>query len=198
MSVIEAMRQESPGLVVLLTRAFGEGAIDVVSIDYELAVQAGGNQELHGLEREEGVSFRPRLSRIVTILLQDLGCRDLSTVRAAVYAAGCAEPSADVVGERVVEIARAGHPAHVQSGVPEESQAIALAIELDGVRHLHQTTLVEQEREAVLAGAEALLEKLPELAMTSPLRRKLEHAIGLQRRRIEMDGAEAEAGDSCE
>ncbi len=198
MALTNLMLNDSPALVVLLSRAFGEGCIDVISGDYERSAVCGGNRELHGLQREEGVSFRPRIARIVTILLQDFGSRDLPTIRAAVLAAGNIEPE-DVVEEgRLAELVRASNPASVRSVDPDESKAIAVALTLDEVRHLHLTALPAAQRAVRLVEAQALASRLAGSPAIELLCKKLEHAIAMQQRGIaagDVAGSSIEAGE---
>ncbi len=161
------MREDAPALVTLLERAFGEGCIDLVSADYEQAALAGGNIEPNGLVREEGVSFRPRLARIATLLIQEVPGLRLHTVRAALHAA-------------VPSSAPVATTAESQS----EACAVQLAIQLDTTRHLHMTQLDPKGRGRALAAAEELLSRAHADAPLETLRQKLLHAIKLQRRNL--------------
>ena len=80
------LSEECPGLAVLLGRYFDPSTVEILSEDYFAAVVRGGNQE-DGIIREEGVSFNPRLARIITVLLRDGGVRDSWMLRVAVYGA---------------------------------------------------------------------------------------------------------------
>lgn len=170
MSDSGAIRVECPALVILLERAFGEGCISLISGDYEFASKAGGNIEMHNLVREEGVSFRPRLARIMSLLLQEIPGVSLETARAALYAAARVQPP--------------GHGAAYP-----EAEAIALAIELDAVRHLHMTSLDAGARSDALTKSENLERSISQEDALEPLRRKLLHAITLQRRRLKAGDA---------
>lgn len=192
------MLNDSPALGVLLSRAFGEGCIDVISGDYERSAARGGNQELNGLQREQGVSFRPRIARIVTILLQDFSSRDLPTIRAAVLATGNIEPEDAVDEGRLAVLVRASNPASVRSVDADESKAIAVALALDEVRHLHLTALQAAQRAVRLAEAQALASRLAGTPSIVPLCKKLEHAIAMQQRGIaagDVAGCRIEAGE---
>ncbi len=165
-----SMREDAPGLVTLLERAYGEACIDLVSAVYEQAAWAGGNIEPNGLVRDEGVSFRPRLARIATLLIQEVPRVRLETVRAALSAA-----------------ARGSGPFGSPGESSTEAYAVQLAIQLDTTRHLHMTQLDSKARGRALAAAEELLSCAPADAPVDTLRQKLLHAINLQRRNLGVD-----------
>jgi hypothetical protein len=155
--------------------------------DYASAEAHGGNRELR-LSREEGVSFNPRLARIVSILIHDLGVRDLSTIRAALYCAVFdsgfgvpvtleAHPPVPPELQPLVGATTGETLAHGGSG------AIRAVIALDSIRHLHQGQWSDQEREDILAQAEQIVHALAGSQQESALTAKLSHAITLQRRR---------------
>lgn len=176
------MREDAPALVTLLARAYGEGCIDLVSADYEQAALAGGNIELNGLVREEGVSFRPRLARIATLLMQEVPGLPLDTIRAAFYAAVPASGPVASTGEH-----------------QSDAYAEQLAIQLDAIRHLHMTQLDPEARGRALAVAEELLSRSSADAPVETLRQKLLHAIKLQRRNVGVDdraGREPNEGEA--
>lgn len=168
--------------MTLLARAYGEGCIDLVSADYEQAALAGGNIEPNGLVREEGVSFRPRLARIATLLIQEVPGVRLETVRAALHAA---VPGSSPVGS--------------PSGSQIEARAVQLAIQLDATRHLHMTQLGSEARGRALVAAEELLSWASPDAPADTLHQKLLHAIKLQRRNLGVDdrvGREPKEGEA--
>jgi hypothetical protein len=181
---IELFKAECPGVFLSLTRLLEPSAVASISTDYGRAVRFGGNEEPQVI-REEGVSFNPRLGRILMILLRDAGVRDPLLFRAAVYA------SADIPeGEwpELPEEARAIIQA-IRDGNLSDERALAIRMvwELDSLRHLHMTTYSAQEREQVL-----LAKERPEYLQAVPkhlegLAAKVQHAVHLQRKRLARD-----------
>jgi hypothetical protein len=183
---------DSPKVFQALARFLSSEQVAIVAHDYALADMYGGNIE-PGLTREEGISFNPRLARIVSILVHDIAVRDLTVIRAAIYAAatdsglGCLAPERQ--HHAALEV-----PAQLKSVVNAESQepltshdsrTIRAVIVLDSVRHLHQGAWSVREREGILANAEQTLHSLDATQAASELILKLKHAIELQRRRLE-------------
>ena len=175
------LAEECPGLAVLFGRYFDSATAETLAEDYFAAASRGGNHE-DGVIREEGVSFNPRLARIVTVLLRDGGLRDPWMVRVAIYGAVSstggslegidAQLTSDVA--LLMREPREGQPWYT---------TIALAYLLDRVRHLHMTTLTGSAREEILRS----VEQLPIVSGDSegnPLLVKVRHAITLQRKLV--------------
>lgn len=181
------LANDSPKVFHALARFLSPEELALVGSDYAFADAHGGNRELR-LSREVGVSFNPRLARIVSILIHDLGVRDLSTIRAALYCAvfdsGCgipvnvdANPPVPLELHSLVSATTGEALAHGGSG------AIRAVIALDSIRHLHQGEWSDGEREDILAQAEQIARALAGSQQESVLIAKLSHAITLQRRR---------------
>lgn len=151
-----SLNDESPKVFMTLRRFLAPDELAALESDYQKCVSLGGNEEA-GLKREAGVSFNPRLARILSIMIHDGGVKDFELLRSALYAA-C--DNSRVSGSTLVR------------GV----------IELDSIRHLHQTDFSEPKRQEILLGVQSTL--LGQLRNEIPewLRKKLEHAIALQRR----------------
>ena len=135
--------------------------------------------------REEGVSFNPRLARILSLLIADGRVRDFNTLRAALYAASSARvPEGNpegVPGELL------GTVSAVWSRCPESATAALIrgVLELDALRHLHQTQYPQMTRLGMLGQLEEYLREDAAELLPEWLRKKLEHAITLQRRHAE-------------
>lgn len=178
------LHEKSPKVFTALSRFLDSAQLAQLAAQYAECAACGGNVE-PGVEREVGVSFNPRLARILSLLVTDGGVREYDTLRAALYAASC-DPRHDE---------RRALPEELHALVTEVwSQAPALpsaalvrgVIELDSVRHLHQTQYPATQRHAMLACVEEDLLKDPSRALPEWLRTKLEHAISLQRRQIDL------------
>lgn len=178
------LADDSPKVFQALARFLGPDELALVADDYAVADNHGGNSELR-LSREKGVSFNPRLARIMSILIHDLAVRDLATIRAALYSAvfdsgfgiswnpGMNPP----VPPELQSLVSAGTLGQRVSGT------IHGVIALDSIRHLHQGEWSDQEREDILARAEQIVQSLVDSQHETKLISKLSHAITLQRRR---------------
>lgn len=175
---------ECPGLAVLLGRYFDAATAELLAQDYCSAADRGGNRDVL-VVRDEGVSFNPRIARIVTLLLRDGGVTDSWVIRVAIYRAGAPEDGllegvdplivSDV--ERLSRDPRAG---------PDWYTTVALAYVLDRVRHLHMTSMTAAEREKCLENFERLPIVADEFG-SEPLLVKVRHAISLQRKRLSVE-----------
>lgn len=147
------MPSSSPHLSSVAERIFPQEIAAAVVSTFELTVAWGGKTE-HGFSREEGVSFNPRPARIGLIMLNDVGERNDSVVRAAILAAVIEQCSDDAIdafyklpsGEKVVELARMGilpidQIESIEGPDRLAAGSIACAIFLDLMRHFHQTQL---------------------------------------------------------
>lgn len=181
---------DSPKVFQALARFLGPEELALVELDYSQAQALGGNSE-RGLMREEGVSFNPRLARIVSIIIRDLAVRDLLVIRASLYCA-VLDAGFGVEQPQMVRGPELDVPAELQSLVsdaalssPTSEAALTIrgVIALDTVRHLHQGSWSEDERETTLLYAESLVRRLAERGPATQLAIKLNHAIELQRRR---------------
>jgi hypothetical protein len=151
-----SLLEQSPKVFTALKRFLEPDQLASLAADYQECVSLGGNVE-PGMTREDGVSFNPRLARILSIMIHDGGVKDFELLRSALYAA-C--DNSAVSGSTLVR------------GV----------IALDSIRHLHQTDFSEPKRQEILLGVESTLLGQLRNEMPEWLQKKLEHAIALQRR----------------
>ena len=181
---MDRLEAECPGLAVLLGRYFAAPTIEALAEDYYGASARGANQEF-GVVREEGVSFNPRLARILTLLLREGGVRDPWVMRVAMYGAASSEgsPLEELDAQLAAEVRLltldpcSGSPWH---------KTIALAYILDRVRHLHMTTMTVSEREEYLRTVEQTSIVSGD-SPRDPFLGKVRHAITLQRKRLSID-----------
>lgn len=178
------LRENAPKVFTALARFLSDQQLAQVGVDYDECVELGGNAE-PGMVREEGVSFNPRLARVLSLLITDGGVRNIDTLRAALYAAS---PGALQHGWHRVPSGLRDVIVAVWSGryTALDPAVIRGVIELDAIRHLHQTTYPVEEREAILARVELDLLVGSTLIVPEWLRQKLEHAIRMQRRRMHL------------
>jgi len=175
--------KECHGLAGSLTRLFGEPVISQISSDYCVAADLGGNLEF-ALAREEGVSFNPRIARVVSLVIQECESVDLALLRAAVYSCVANERMNDIPHEVLscVEEIRAA-----TSESPSWAQGVSLALMLDRVRHLHMMATALDEKGAYLDEVRASPLVRPESGAPERLRVKVLHAVDLQARRLSDD-----------
>jgi hypothetical protein len=175
--------KECHGLAGSLTRLYGEGVVSQISEDYSAAADLGGNLEL-ALPREEGVSFNPRIARVVSLVIQECDSVGLTLLRSAVYSCVDNDRINDIppeVGCEVKEIKTAS----LQS--PAWAQGVSLVLMLDRVRHLHMVTSTHDEKGAYLDEVRASMLLRPESRAPERLRMKVQHAVDLQARRLADD-----------
>ncbi len=170
-------------MVGSLGRLYGEEVVAQIGGDYCAAADRGGNVE-PGLSREEGVSFNPRIARIVSLVMQD--CEEVTPhmLRVAVFSTLPDGATEGVPTELCKDVSE------VRAASPESSpwiQGISLALYLDRIRHLHMVAMSDAERIAYVE----YVKSSPLLSVRSGapenLRLKVIHAIDLQSRRIAID-----------
>lgn len=171
---------EAPALRRAIVKLLGEQAVPTIAIDYERAAALGGNME-HGIVREQGVSYNPRIARVASIAIEDGGIRDLAGVRIAIWST-----IADVGALKILDDAAIrDRAADVLSGEKSSDSlvnTIRAAAVLDTTRHLHMTTLGVEARRAYLCTdqySDLLSDGMP---IPSRLKLKLKHAVAMQKR----------------
>ena len=188
------LMQDAPKVFHALGRFLSSEDLALVVSDYALAASHGGNTEpFH--EREVGVSFNPRLARLLSILINDIGWRELVAIRALLFGAlvdiGIMQQAAGLPGDVVSGLVAAPELKTLVTevaSVSHENPQIAVIrgiIALDAVRHLHQTSLSIVERKKTLEHARAILLEVSVAGIPEMLPLKLNHAIGLQERNLE-------------
>lgn len=177
-------QSECPGVFGLLTRLLGEEPLRLLAKEYELVAQYDANYE-PAVIREEGVSYNPRVGRVLSIVVQDGGLQERDAIRSAMYA--CAPRLAPPE-----DLEPLGSEARNLLSAEPIPNTIQLALELDFIRHLHMTTYSNEDRQKILTErAQSTL--LPRLGKGSPaLFQKVLHAITLQQRRLELDSVVSE------
>jgi len=166
----------------LLQSFLTEAEILILAEDYANCEGGGGNIEL-GFAREEEISHRPRLERLLSILVRDGGVTDIQTLRTVLYAAlpktseavSPAQISLPHIREELAKL-RAGRHVPLQVG------AVGLALELDVVRHLHMRSDAHNVRRDVCAEAMCMLAAVEAEPSLRLLRRKVAQAVRLQER----------------
>ena len=185
------MRTKAPGLTFKLERRFSAAIIDELDLHYTTVEAVGGNEE-PGLTREEGVSFNPRLARVVSLLLEERGSEVTEhEVAAAMWSLVAKEvPELATLNPEVSDIVKKVR-AYLLNGSSNASVAAIIGVrELDTIRHLHMTTRSIDERRTYLND----LKSSALLASTSPisqtLKKKIEHAIVMQERCLNAEVSE--------
>jgi hypothetical protein len=185
----DGLVQSSPGVTALIRRYLGDSAVTTVSQEYTHAVEGGGNHE-PGVVREEGVSFNPRLARILTVLLQEGKVRDLSVLCFALRCAGIAEDRDDGPLPHMYRSVATLREALSESSISDATIALVASVYcLDAVRHLHMTTFSLEVRKAFLQDMERSLAELSTYIGDSKVPQRFAHGILLQRRRLTADEA---------
>ena len=164
-------------------RLYGEAVAVQIAGDYCSAADLGGNLELD-LPREEGVSFNPRIARVVSLVIQECDVTDPAQLRIAVYSCVANDRISALPGDVASELASVRD---ASSGRPAWIQGISLALMLDRVRHLHMMTSAFEDKDAYLAQVRASPLLLPESGAPERLRSKVLHAVDLQVRRLADD-----------
>lgn len=176
--------KECPGLAGSLGRLYGKDVLAQFARDYCEAADRGGNAEL-GVAREEGVSFNPRIARVVSLVIQEYAHITPDLLRVVAYS------TVPLDGEIPVEL-RSDISAvrDVTPERPEWIKCIALALMLDRVRHLHMADIRSDEKERMLTGFASSPILAPETGSPENLRLKLIHSIDMQRRRLHIERGE--------
>jgi hypothetical protein len=176
--------KECPGLAGSLGRLYGKDVVAQFAHDYCEAADRGGNADL-GVAREEGVSFNPRIARVISLVIQEYAQITPEVLRVVAYSTVSLDQ--DVPAEVLSDVSAVRN---VTPESPEWIRCIALALMLDRVRHLHMADIRSDEKERMLAafGSSPIL--APEAGSPENLRLKLIHSIDMQRRRLHIERGE--------
>ena len=182
--MLDRLTKKCPGLAGSLTRLYGRQVVEEFAHYYAEVADRGGNDEL-GVVREEGVSFNPRIARLVSLVIQECGEVTPHVLRATVYSA--LPDHVDVPQEVLSDVRdiRAGTPS-----TPAWVSCVALARMLDRVRHLHMADVPADQKEAILQDVASSPLLLPGGTSPESLRLKVIHAVDMQLRRMKMEGGE--------
>ena len=181
--ILVRFTKECPGLVGSLGRLYGDDVVGAIAADYCTAADLGGNVEV-GLSREEGVSFNPRIARIVSLVIQDSDRGDSHMLRVAVYSS-IPDDKTDAVPPEVRADVRAVHAASSES--PSWIQGVQLALFLDKIRHLHMVAMSDVEKTSYIEQVQSSQLLTGRSSAPEKLRLKVIHAIDLQTRRLTSD-----------
>lgn len=139
------IRKYSPHLASVVTRLFDAQALEQIAPIFHWCIEQGGLDELD-FGREEGASYNPRPARVALILINDAASRDLTSVGAAIIAAGLegsafepdgsqfqqlAEARAELAARPLAELVKLSDEDICEAGT------IACCLWLDRARHLH-------------------------------------------------------------
>jgi hypothetical protein len=188
------LRKSAPKIFTELARFLDQTQLDQLAEQYFECDRLGGNLEL-GMVREEGVSFNPRLARILKLLVADGGVREYLVLRAALFAACLSEPVdlEHLPGAAILQLSDELKSLVLAVWSPDLSEPKAAlirgVIELDTLRHLHQTVFSQEERVKRIQALERLLNGRQGSVFSDWLRIKLEHAVVLQTRCCKLDAA---------
>jgi len=176
--------KECPGLAGSLGRLYGNDVVSQFAHDYCEAAARGGNAEL-GVAREDGVSFNPRIARVVSLVIQDSDDITPHVLRVAAYSAVPLDGEIPADLRSDVSAVR-----DVASESPEWIKCIALALMLDRARHLHMADIGFDEKEGILGSFASSALLASDGGSPASLRLKLIHSIDMQRRRLHVDRGE--------
>jgi len=181
---IKLFKAQCPGVFTTLARLLEPTALFTISTDYGIAAMRQANQEPE-MRRVDGVSFNPRLGRILMILLRDGGVRDPIVFRAALCALADITPGEyPELPNEVLALVQT-----IQDGGIGDERAllIRMACDLDAIRHLHMTSYSVEQRDQVLLAKEReeYLRCVPK--HLEALAGKVLHATHLQRQRLARD-----------
>ena len=190
MNSIHGLQDELPRVFITLRRLLSEKQYREIVREYCAVDELGANIDRETI-REDGVSFNPRVARILSILLRDASCRDCAVLISAIWSCIAYDITFRGIESHFLDVPseyRASVDAVI--GTPRQDSNMACiraALDLDRIRHLHISSLEYSERGEVLEAigvtyTENLLAMLPRA-----LYDKLLHARSMQHRRLHSD-----------
>ena len=190
MNSIHDLPDELPRVFITLGRFLSEKQYREIVRQYRAVDELGANIDRETI-REDGVSFNPRVARILSILLTDAGCRDCAVLVSAIWSCLAYDSTYGKIENDFLDVPseyRGSVDAVIDNPRQDSSTAcIRAALDLDRIRHLHISSLEYSKRGEVLEAigvtyTENLLAKLPRA-----LYDKLLHARSMQHRRLHSD-----------
>lgn len=179
------LQDECPGIFLVLSRFLSADNLRVISDDYQVVAKLNGNSEPR-LRREEGVSFNPRLARILLIVVREADQREFPLLRASLYSA-LHHATDDLMSWVPVELQSL--VAAIRDPLRDDAAAsnVRAAITLDAIRHLHMTDYSGEKKEEFLKAWKSSPLINPGNELRNNLRQKLISALEMQKRRFELD-----------
>lgn len=179
------LQQHAPAVKRALERALEAPVLDEFIADFERVIERGAASE-RGIVREAGVSFNPRVGRLLGLLMGEAGLCDLLSLRALLWSTVVPPLELDQVPEGPVRTVVAQVISGAACGTPEAPRvsAIRAVLLLDAVRHLHLSTVAREEKERLLHEGQQQLGR--DGAYADALRAKLSYALTSQRRLLQV------------
>ena len=179
-----------PNVFTALRRAVTQDECERIAAVYRNVDSYGGNHE-YEVVREEGVSYNPRLARVVSILLSDGAVRDESVFVTALWSALVYDADVFCGGKQATSV-----PEEMLSQIEQvindplaqpRYAVIRASLDLDRIRHLHISCLSYEDRLRAIESVESLYGEALLAVLPEQLCAKLHHACMLQRRRLKLD-----------
>ncbi len=180
---------DAPSFAALLREVLPAHLVGDIAVHYKQIRALNGHVEAY-IERKPDDSFNPRPARVARILIEECRVCDFITVSIALWAGSSALPVADsaedlALGEALQKIRS---PDLKLAEMNLELVAVALSVLLDDVRHLHMSNLSTNRAKELLTRAEVAAESATNLDVSAVIIKKLQHAVGMQRRRRQFVG----------
>ena len=143
------LHEDSPGLHNIFRKLFGKEELLLLENAYALTSAHGGLHE-GSVPREEGVSYNPRPARIAQILHRETACVEADLYVVAMLSC-CAPDAACFLEAEFPKQTAMCRPVWQQlalpaADVPQTVAEITLCHVVDQARHLHMSTLSDDDR----------------------------------------------------
>jgi hypothetical protein len=190
MTLIHGLQDELPRVFISLRRFLSDQQYRELVRQYLAVDKLGANIDRETI-REDGVSFNPRIARILSILLTDAGCRDCAVLASGIWSCLAYDITFRTVEGNCFDVPseyRASVDAVIGTPRRDSSTAyIRAALDLDRMRHLHISSLDYLQRAEVLKALEGIYTASLLAMLPQALYDKVQHALSMQHRRLYSD-----------
>jgi hypothetical protein len=181
-----------PQVFTALRRFLSDDEWNELASHYRAVDALGANRDPE-IVREDGVSFNPRIARILSILITDGQCQEYRAMVVAVWATLAYDQLCGYVLRNSIN-----HPDRYFARIDliienpfsdAVTACIRAALDLDRVRHLHISRLDFSQRKEVLCSIKSLYSNKLLAMLPTRLCDKVAHARSMQERRVEIDAS---------
>lgn len=190
--MLRDLHDDLPQVFTALRRFLSDDEWNELASHYRAVDALGANRDPE-IIREDGVSFNPRIARILSILITDGQCQEYRAMVAAVWATLAYDQVCGYAPRNSIN-----YPARyfdrielvIENPASDAVTAcIRAALDLDRVRYLHITRLDLVQRKEILCSINSLYSNKLLAMLPTRLCDKVAHARSMQERRVEIDAS---------
>ena len=179
------LAKDSPGLLGTLGTFLPKEDVSSLEDSYRKAASLGALNEFP-IKRKEGASFNPRPARLCSLLLKEGELREVNTLSASFFLPSDENKVEKIPPEEatLIKSARSLFESHPLS---EHAVLLSLVWHLDLIRHLHMSSLSDQEKSELCLLTNNKLLPISSRVCSSRLHVLLEQSVSRQAKNLKLE-----------